>query len=138
MDLRYLLLVLLICSSCDSQDQIHIDEKEEIGKFIDDWTFEVFLDSESNNSKAVFRLWIPDGITPKNILVLAPGGFGNGIGLVNHKEWQDYARKEELALLGVYVTSATLTSVNALMTGLKNISIKRDVAYVNDLPFLLT
>ena len=137
MDLRYLFLALLISISCDSQDPISQDNQKEVGKFIDDWTFEVFLDSESNNSKAIFRLWIPEGITPKHILVLTPGGFGNGIGLVNHKEWQDYARKEELALLGVYVTSATSTSVNALMTGLKNISIKRGVEYVNDLPFLL-
>ncbi len=134
---RSLLLVFLIGISCDSQDPISQDDKKEVGRFIDDWTFEVFLDSENGNSKAIFRLWIPEGITPKNILVLTPGGFSNGIGLVNLKEWQDYAKKEKLALLGVYVTSASSVSVNALFTGLKNISTKREVAYINDLPFLL-
>ena len=137
MNFRYLLLVFLIGISCDSKDSGSIIDQKEVGEFIDDWTFEVFMDPESSSSKAVFRLWIPEGITPKNILVLAPGGFGNGIGLVNHKEWQDYAKKEGLALLGVYVTSTSSASVNALFTGLKNISIKREVGYVNDLPFLL-
>ena len=137
MNLRSLLLVLIISISCDSQDPIDKVEQKKAGKFIDDWTFEVFMDSENSSSKAIFRLWIPEGITPKNILVLTPGGFSNGIGLVNLKEWQDYAKKEDLALLGVYITSASSASVNALFTGLKNISLKREIAYINDLPFLL-
>ncbi len=136
MNLKYLLLVFLFIS-CSSDEPIKVVPPKESGEFLNDWTYEVFVDPEFSQSKAVFKLWIPEGITPKYIIVLAPGGFGNGIDLVTRKLWQDYARENKVALLGVYVTSTSPTYTNALLTALNKITKERGVSYVNDLKFLL-
>ena len=127
-----LILLLFLYISCSSEDTT--TRVTERGKFIDNWTYEFFMVEPEANT---FKLWIPEGVTPRAILVLAPGGGGNGTGLVNYKEWQDYAKAEKLALLGVYVRSDLETASSNMIDALKKIAEKNNVEYISDLPVLL-
>ncbi|CAM1348643.1 hypothetical protein [Tenacibaculum halocynthiae] len=126
------LLIVIFCVSCSSVDEP--TKSGEQGQFIDDWTYEFFMGKPDENA---FKLWVPEGVTPKAILVLAPGGGNNGTGLVNSKEWQVYAKAEKLALLGVYVRSDLELASSNMIKALDKISIKNKISYVSNLPVLL-
>jgi len=52
---------------------------------------------------AAFRLWVPAGIVVgRGVLVLVPGSNGDGRAMVAESVWQDYARRQQLALVGCY------------------------------------
>lgn len=42
---------------------------------------------------------------PKAVLVLCPGFNGNGEGMIVQKEWQDFARQQQLGLVGIHFQS---------------------------------
>lgn len=50
--------------------------------------------------------------SPKAVLVLCPGYNGNGEGLVRQLAWQDFARKHQLALMGLSFASEGNTYEN--------------------------
>lgn len=81
---------------------------------------------------------------PRGVLVLCPGCNGNGIGLIRQQAWQDFARRENLVLVGLHFQSpiellsqcqgyyqASRGSGEALLQGLREICGK-------DLPILIS
>ncbi|AWV97047.1 hypothetical protein DJ013_02180 [Arcticibacterium luteifluviistationis] len=119
--------------SCDSAPE-PIAEIIERGEIIEDWTYEFFLEGRDQNA---FRLWVPENTRVKGILVLAPGGAGNGTILANSDAWQEYAKQEKLALLGVHVNSPLGSAASNLLFALDQITKARNLAYISSLPFLL-
>jgi hypothetical protein len=58
-----------------------------------------------NFEKALFRIWYPDGLKSiRGIVVIVPGSNGDGRSETGDKEWQTFAIKNDLALLGCYFT----------------------------------
>jgi poly(3-hydroxybutyrate) depolymerase len=58
----------------------------------------------ANYDIAEFRLWLPPGEGPmKAILVLTPGSNGDGRAAVDKPEWQAFATRERVALVGVHL-----------------------------------
>ncbi len=51
---------------------------------------------------AEFSKWVPDGITPKAIIVLTPPSQSDGRGEVNNPDWQKFAQETSTALVGCY------------------------------------
>lgn len=137
--LKHLLLLctafLLLATSCGKDEKPDPPDDPAQGRFLDDWTYDVFLTSSS--SKNTYKLWIPEGAVPRGILVLTPGGLANGINMVKDQKWQEYAKKENLALLGAYVNGDYSTSASNLRLAIREIAKARELDYLNDLPFLL-
>lgn len=145
----FFLFVLVV--SCSSDDSGPVQKEEEItedGEFLDDWTYRVFPKAPNNNYDiGEFRLWVPENPTDlKAILVLLTNYNGNSLGLPVSADWQAYAEKERLALVGVHLQSfegtyfyddATRGSGQALEDAIKTIASKNGIEKVADLPFLL-
>lgn len=140
---KYVILLVFICFSCSkgSPPETDLDPNFVRGKFLDDWTYQVFPRDTDVFSLAIFKLWVPENIEPRAILVLSPGYNSSALGLVGLKEWQDFAKQERLALLGVQFQdgdySASPTSSDAMFYALKEISKERNINQINGLPFLL-
>lgn len=131
----YIFILLFFFVSCSSDKPIGKEiTNEDLGFFKDDLTFEFFMVEPEKN---VFKLWIPDGVIPKAILVLAPGGAGDGTNLVKLDHWKEYAKKENLALLGVYVKSDSEGAASRLLNAIEIISKHNNLNELQDLPFLL-
>ncbi|NVK52648.1 MAG: hypothetical protein HWD85_06910 [Flavobacteriaceae bacterium] len=132
----FFLAVAIFFSSCFKKNQTvgSGSGDHEIGQFLSNWKYEFFLNEPNKNA---FRMWIPDGVKPRAILVLAPGNASDGTGLVEKTEWRDFAKKEQLALVGVYVASSTEEAIANLLYAIKLISEKNNVDYLIDLPLLL-
>ena len=68
---------------------------------------EIILDVDQPSTPtcaiAAFRFWLPaKTIRSRGVLVLVPGSNGDGRPMVLEPFWQDYARCQELALVGCY------------------------------------
>ncbi len=58
-----------------------------------------------NFEKALFRLWIPGGISKvEGVLVLVPGSNGDGRNMALDTSWQGWARQHRFALLACMFT----------------------------------
>ncbi|MDD5260634.1 MAG: hypothetical protein PHD76_02195 [Methylacidiphilales bacterium] len=65
------------------------------------WDYEAPPDRAYQTAK--FRCWIPPGLKSlRAILVLLPGQNADGRPAVEEPQWQDFAAKESLALVGVF------------------------------------
>ena len=59
----------------------------------------------ANFDKAEFRLWIPDGATAvKALIVLVPGSNGDGRPQADDPVWQDFAKRNNLAIVACRFT----------------------------------
>lgn len=134
--LLYFLIIGLIFSSCFKKNQTvgSGSGQSEIGQFLSDWKYEFFLNELNKNA---FKLWMPENITVRAILVLSPGNASDGTNMVNMEEWQEYAKKEKLALVGTHVASSTDVAIANLLYAIKLISEKNNIDYLIDLPLLL-
>jgi len=57
----------------------------------------------ANYDRAEFRLWRPDGTQPvRAVVVLVPGSDEDGRAQVENPQWQAFAAKHDLALVGCY------------------------------------
>jgi hypothetical protein len=130
--------LVLVCFSCYKKNQdIHNYDNVSSTKegFLNEWKYEILMaDGAERNA---FRLWIPDGVSPRAILILAPGNASDGTGLVENHQWKEFAIKEKVALLGVHVASDTETAAQNLIRVLGIITKERGVEHIADLPFLL-
>jgi hypothetical protein len=140
MNLKYFSLFLLITVflSCNKPQTITPPRADIIrGEFIDDWTYEVFGNEAVKN---VYRLWIPEGKTPRAIVVLTPGNLSSGLRLVNVQKWREFAIKENVALLGVYLSAVedNETIKRSITTAISEIAKARGVQYLNNSPFLFS
>lgn len=130
----YLLLILFLFPSCAKEEIKREPASFVRGEFLDDWTYNVFVEEGRNTA---FRLWIPENTTPRAILVLAPGNASSGLTMVNLTEWREYAKKEQLAVIGSYATSSSDNNNNNLIYALEQISNKQALPNLLNLPFLL-
>lgn len=116
------------------------------GEFTNDWTYSI--GPYRNFDRAEFRLWVPDSISDiRAILVLSNSYNGSALAFTGKEYWQDYARKERLALLGTHYKSfsgmqkdyadATGGSGLALLTALDTIAKKHNLNELGELPLLL-
>jgi len=137
----FLIAVCFSCLKSTTPPEFDIDPNFVRGKFINDWTYQVFPRNTDEFSIAIFKLWIPENIEPRAILVISPGYNSSALGLTGLKEWQDYAIKEKLALLGVQLENgnyaSSSTSSDAMLYALEEISKERNVPEIANLPFLL-
>ena len=61
--------------------------------------------SAANFDKAEFRLWVPNGIdVVKAAVILVPGSNGDGRSMAEDADWQAFATKNKLALVGCRFT----------------------------------
>lgn len=135
--------------SCEGDStEPEFEEDVPIGEFIDQNTYSVFPQPSQNFDVAQFRLWLPESESKvRAIAVLLPGHNSNGLGLSKSPQWQDFARKEKLALLAVHFNSGSDNtgyysqseegSGLALLTALEKFSEESGQEYLKDLPFLL-
>lgn len=143
-----LFVFAVLIFSCD-KDRIEPESEEEVllGEFIDESTYRVFPQPSQNFEVAEFRIWLPETEGRlKAIVVLLQGHNSNGMGLSKSPRWQDFASKENLALIGVHFKSGSYGgyyahseegSGLALLTALEKLSEKAGKEYLKDLPFLL-
>lgn len=137
-------LLLMICLSCslNTPPESDLDPNFVRGKFFSDWTYQVFPTDTDGFSSALFRLWFPENTTPRTILVISPGSGSTSLGDVNLKEWQDYAKKENLALMGLQIqpksSVSAASNMVALLYALKELTSKHNIVEINDLPFLFS
>ena len=78
---------------------------------------DTILDGEQpaspNCAVAAFRLWLPAGAgAGRGVLVLVPGSNGDGRAMVSEAFWQDFARRQQLALVGCYFTDHPHVNMN--------------------------
>ena len=138
----------LLISCQDSGDLNEIEPKETVilGQFLDDWTYQVFPDIRDNFDIAEFRVWTPkNNLPPRAILVLASSFNSNALNLALSEEWQEYAKTENIALLGVHLESnssgsyypfASDGSGKAMNTALKMIAKKNQLTQLIGLPIM--
>lgn len=148
-----LFVFIIFTFGCDkSETDITTYVPIPVGEFLDDWTFHVNKRSAGGFDIAEFRLWVPDPTDVsdlKAILVIAPHFNGNGLGNADSEMWQEYARNNNIGLIGVRLK--TLNSIaafdtyanaedgsgQALLTALEAIAEKNNIPEVATLPFLL-
>ncbi|WP_149275015.1 hypothetical protein [Pareuzebyella sediminis] len=139
--------MLVLCIGC-SDEEPHGESERPIGEFIDDWTFRVFPEAPYNNFDiAEFRLWVPKETNDlRATLVLLTNHNGSALGLTKSSEWQAFAQKERLALLGVNLKSLNGTSNyalagsgsgQALIDALKKIAEAQGILPISKLPLLM-
>lgn len=141
---KFILLLCLIVGCSESSKNNPTNIEEITGYFIDDWTYSIDKDTRDVSE---FRLWLPEHKeSVRAILVLSHSNNSNGLGLVNSKEWQAFATKENLCILAlhfksigssVHYSDAFSGSGKELLFALDKLTQKHDVLYINDLPFLL-
>ncbi|MGI9531463.1 hypothetical protein [Lutimonas sp.] len=142
------LIFLWSCGGDDSEPGPIIEPELRYGAFIDDTTYEVFATPEDNFEIAEFKLWVPDITNPvRAVAVLTHSYNSNGLGYANSAYWQEFARKESIAILAVYLTNAEGASVSytdaqrgsgrALLNSLGFLADKIGKDYIKDLPLLL-
>ena len=143
----YLLFFILGCEKSESPvDEPDPPQLPPYGEFIDDWTFKVH--PSGNFDLAEFKLWTPDTIQDlRAILILCNYNNGNGLGLVMKEEWQEFARQERLALIGVHFESNNANSGHystasggsglALRRSVDSLAEKQNLHDLKKLPFLM-
>ncbi|MDN3642055.1 hypothetical protein QWY87_05045 [Lutimonas halocynthiae] len=140
-------LVLVWSCGGDSEEIISPPETK-IGEFIDENTYKVFPTNTDNFGVAEFRLWVPETSQAlKAVVVLVHSYNSNGLGFANSTYWQEFAKKENVALLAANLTISNSSSVSytdarrgsgkALLFSLEQLAEKIGQPYVNDLPILM-
>ena len=92
--LRYLLVIaaITLCIAAPSHAQVAT-------------RFDEIIPPGENFDKAGFRLWIPQNLQQaRAVVVLIPGSNGDGRAQVDDPEWQAFAERHRLALLGCWFT----------------------------------
>ena len=130
----YKLFLLMLILGCSENEVGKTTKNLEKGVFLDDWTYDVFTDEGTNTT---YRMWIPENVIPKAILVITPGNNSSGLSKVNLPDWRTFAKNEEIALVGAYVTSSIEKNNNHLLLAINKIGEKHNLDFLSDLPFLL-
>jgi poly(3-hydroxybutyrate) depolymerase len=69
--------------------------------------WDITMPAGANYQSADFRLWLPPGEGPmKAILVLTPGSNGDGRAALDKPEWQEFAKRERVALVASHLADA--------------------------------
>jgi len=144
-----LCLALVLVWSCGGDSEEIISQPEtKIGEFIDENTYRVFPKQDDNFGVAEFRLWVPETSQAlKAVAVLVHSYNSNGLGYANSSYWQEFAKKENVALLAVHLKEGSTSSVSytdarrgtgkALLFSLEQLAEKIGQPYLKDLPFLM-
>ena len=131
-----ILVLFMACFSSCSKENGLIDSGKTVerGFFADEWKYVFNTSAPDQNA---FRLWVPEGVIPKAVVVLAPGNASDGTNMVTLEDWQEFAKTEKVALLGAFVRSSTEIASSNLLIALNIISKERNMEYISDLPLLL-
>jgi hypothetical protein len=149
----FALILFFACKKTKDEPEEVVEEKQmSVGTFSDNWTCSINRGSKSNFDIAEFTLWVPNSADVsglKAILVLANHSNSNGLGLVYAKEWQDFAKQHNVALMALRLENlnqnldlfdlyfeAEKGSGQALLMALEAITSKNSIPSVNALPFL--
>lgn len=139
----FFVFVLFISCSSEKIDP-EPETMQDIGEFLDDWTFRVFPEPPYNNfDVAEFRLWVPENHSDlKAILVLIHNANSNALGLAKSEEWQAFAEQERLALCGVNFTGGSYPSAlggsgQALIDAIEQIAMRNGIPKVSTLPYFM-
>ena len=142
-------IIIFLISGCGDSEEFAIEEPEFLrGEFLDENTYRVYPENGDNFDVAEFRLWLPQQEEAiRAVLVLLHSHNSNGLGLADAPEWQEFAGKQRLAILAVHLKSlnpatgfygdARDGSGQALLEALSALAERKNVAYANELPFLL-
>jgi hypothetical protein len=157
MNYKYILLiaatiVFFACHKSKDQPAEEIHEEMYVSQFSGDWMCTVKKGKSDNFDIAEFALWVPkpgDVSKLKAILVLAHHSNSNALGLAYEKEWQDFARANDVALMAVHLenldpnislddlySDARNGSGAALIMALEAITARNNISTVATLPFL--
>lgn len=85
--IRCICIIGILAGQCGAVEAVHLEMKPAT----DMTRAEVF--------------YLPVAGKPKAILVLCPGCNENGLEMIKQQAWQDFARKENLGLMGIYFQS---------------------------------
>ncbi|WP_188599367.1 hypothetical protein [Polaribacter pacificus] len=131
-NLLFLVIIFFSCSKqlSDSDERPPIEK----GEFVNDWEYRFFMQEPDQNA---FKMWIPEGVSPRAILVLSTGGANDGRYLADDEKWQAYATKERLAIIGTYVRSTTSEASFNLLYALDEICKRNTIEEVSKLPILI-
>lgn len=150
------LIIITLCWACrkskEEPEQVVEETPMTVGAFSDNWTCAIKKGTKSNFDIAEFTLWVPDPANVSNlkaILVLANHSNSNGLGLVYAKEWQDFAKQNNVALIAFHIENLNPNvsiedmyfesqkgSGQALLMALEAITSRNSIPGVNALPFL--
>lgn len=141
-------VLLLICSCGEDSGEIIGPSEPEIGEFTDDITYRVYPNLSDNFATAEFRIWVPETSEPLRAVVVLTHSYNlNALGFAYSEYWQLFAKKENVALLAVYLqdipgSTLTYTSANegtgkALLVGLEQLAEHIEKPYIKDLPLLM-
>jgi dienelactone hydrolase len=112
-------------------------------------TFDHTAPPGANYDKAELRLWVPtDAAAVRAVLVLTPGSNGDGRGDVDDVEWQAFAVRQRMALVGVHFTDkqpsifeeyadVSKGSGQAILDGLEALASKSRHPEIANAPLLL-
>lgn len=138
MKTKYLIIVLLLMTftSCYKKNQTIENDftEDKRGFFITPWKYEFNVPEPNKNA---YRLWIPENVIPRGILVLSPGNASDGTNFVDDPDWQAYAIKEQLALVGTYVRIESSIASDNLILAIDLICKNNQIESISNLPFLL-
>ncbi|HET6227943.1 MAG TPA: hypothetical protein VFF27_16785 [Bacteroidia bacterium] len=149
----FAIILFFACKKTKDEPEEVVEEKQmSVGTFSDPWTCSILKGSNSNFDIAEFTLWLPnpaDVSGLKAILVLANHSNSNGLGLVYAKEWQDFAKQNNVALMALHLENlnprldlfdlyfeAEKGSGQALLMALEAITNRNSIPSVNALPLL--
>jgi hypothetical protein len=157
MNYKYFLLIaiaiiLFACHKTKDEPVEEIHEEMYVSQFSGDWICSVKKGQSGNFDIAEFALWVPkpgDVSQLKAILVLAHHSNSNALGLAYEKEWQDFAKANNVALMAVHLENlnpniniedtyadARNGSGDALLLALQAITARNNISSVAALPFL--
>ena len=77
-----ILVLFMVCFSSCSKENGLIDSGKTVerGFFADEWKYVFNTSAPDQNA---FRLWVPEGVIPKAVVVLAPGNASDGTNATN-------------------------------------------------------
>lgn len=157
MNYKHILLLAAVilffaCRKSKDEPEQEVPEEMAISQFSGDWTCTVRKGKSSNFDIAEFTLWVPkpgDVSKLKAVLVLAHHSNSNALGLAYEKQWQDFARANDVALMAVHLENlnpniniadtyadARNGSGAALLMALEAIAARNNISSVAALPFV--
>jgi hypothetical protein len=145
----FVLLSVFLISSCTIENEVPKKQNpttvNELGIFINDWTYSVYPKSVDNFSTAEFKLWVPDVDELNGVLVLSGHSNSNSLFLTEDVKWRYFATSHRLAIAATHMVSSASGhygfagegSGNALILAINKIAEKNNISNFDKLPYFL-
>jgi len=92
---------------------------------------------------AQFRMWLPDAaMVPRALLILMPGFEGDGRGMADSREWQEFAAKHKLGIVACFFKGGDYQnpasgSGEALDEAIKDLAVQSKHSEITSLNFVM-